>query len=225
MVDYVEYLKHAILHSYKEFQDNGFANPGFLENWMTMGVFYLYSHGLSYKFASEHTKFLEENFEKNKDAVLKFIVSNYVQEISEKPEDELVGSFQKAVRKTGEEKSLEEVTEAIQNFIKENDTSMFVEVEEDDFKRYSQEELVKIMCASTVKSVIEQSTVDIADLKPLGDEKKSIFTEAEFAVVANSGEKDIDRVVAAMEAIRSGKINNQYIKRGITENKGEISLD
>ena len=70
MVDYVEYLKHAILHSYKEFQDNGFANPGFLENWMTMGVFYLYSHGLSYKFANEHTKFLEENCEKNKNTVI-----------------------------------------------------------------------------------------------------------------------------------------------------------
>lgn len=265
MKEYMEYLKYAIKNSYEEFFEKGFKNPGLLENWLTYNLFYLYRDGNPSRFAHKHIKYLEENIENNKDELLKFLISNYVEEIQtkagkdsleiqnnaeqvvedstkieNKSETQLVGPLEKIINNIAQKKGATEAINILRIYIDPVNTAEDIEMQinleneiekyinnlnvsnkdelKSDYKntiffRYSKLDILKMMCASTIKDTLQNPIVNIADLKKYDDKSKNEFNLGEFAVVANSIEPDIDKSIAAMEAIRSGKIQNQYMSQ------------
>lgn len=244
MDGYIEYVKYAIQNSYKEFTEKGFKSPSILENWLTHNLFYLYRDGDASRFAQKHIKFLKENIvdennnfnSDNKKELLNYLIINYVQEIQDKPEDQLVGPFEKIMCSISKEKKLEETVELIRKYVAPENVSeeeiitkdlagaikkyvnkldisnkdeTLAEYEDIIFKKYSKPDILKIMCSNTIKRALKNPITDISKLQQNDDTSKLVFNTSEMAVIANSIEPDIDRVILAMEAIRNGKIQIQ----------------
>lgn len=158
-----------------------------------------------------------------------------------KPETQLVGPLEKIINNMSKEKGISVAIDVLRKYLEpknleeENETKTNLENEieiyinnlnvenkdglKKDYKHtiffmYSKPDILKMMCASTVRNSLKTPIADISDLKKYDDVAKLKFNQGEIAVVANSLELDkelVDKLVTAMEAIRSGKIEIDYI--------------
>lgn len=182
MENYIEYLNYAIKYSYEEFFEKGFKNSGLLENWLTYNLFHLYNFGDANRFAPKYIKYLKENCENNKENMLTFFITNYVRDIQNKQDEELVGPLEKIIHCIVEEKGLEETTKITRKYMKlEKDEKKswikeYLELEESSNQENSIEELetenindeeieIKKYFASVVKKYVNNLNVEDKDIE------------------------------------------------------------
>lgn len=195
-----ELLKFTIQKSGENFSKNGYNDEDSLNAWLGQSLFQLYQTGSSAGFSREAVFSLQGI---NKDAILNFLVNNYVEKIKDTDDANIRDDFQNIIKAKAKTEGAEAVQEVLKDYIENGSLEGFEESSKEEVSKYKPESLIQAMGIITAKKVLNEDTVDIQNLKSANSKG---FLASDFAVIS-TGSYDIDKIVGLMEGIRSGKIS------------------
>lgn len=202
MANTKDIINTAIKDSFIKFSENGLLEKEAINLWLSQSLNNLYNNHDASGFICDYQNDLESNV--TSEEILDYISENYVEMISK--QEDITDEFRLVIKNTLDNKGNENAKIAVKKFITDDDLSGFVDYNEEKLKRYSREGLITIMSTSLVENITNNES-SIKAKKSSQLVKAKIFPY-EFFVCANNTTHDISKLVEAMEAIRSGKINS-----------------
>ena len=209
-----ELLKFTIQNSSENFQKNGYKDEESLNTWIGQSLFQLYQNGSSSGFSREASSALQGI---NKDAVLNFLVNNYVEKIKDTDDANIRDDFQNIIKEKAKLDGIENVQNVLKDYIEKGNLEGFDEKSREEVSKYKPESLVQAMGIITAKRVLNEDKVKVADLK---DNTNKGFIASDLAIIS-TGSYDIDKIVGLMEGIRSGRISSKKDENKVVEDNEE----
>lgn len=201
MANTKEIIDNAIKGSYIKFIENGLVDKDSINLWLSQSINNFYNNHDASGFVYDYQNDLESKV--TQDDVLDYISESYVNSVSK--QEDITDEFRLVIKNTIDAKGNDNAKNAVKKFITEADMSELVYYNEEKLKSYSNIGLINVMSSSLVDTIItnEKSINET----PSAQSKKNKIFPYEFFVCSNNKTYDIDKLVEAMESIRSGKIN------------------